>query len=98
MTLGHVLTVMVLVGLAILMEVFLVEVMSLDLIDHLAVSVVGLVIMVDMEVEMTSVVVLGAMGAVLVVMEAIEENLHLATLAAMGPTWGALVVDIVVVG
>lgn len=91
---------MVLVDLVIRMEVFLVEVMALHLIGHLEVTLLGLAIMVDMEVEMTSVVVLEVMGAVvvLVVMQAIEENHHLATLAAMGRTWVALVVDMVVVG
>jgi hypothetical protein len=53
--------------------------------------------MVGMEVEMTSVVVLGVM-VVPVVMRAIEENLHLAILAAMARTWGLLVVDTMVVG
>jgi hypothetical protein len=88
---------MVLVDLAILMEVFLVEVMTLHLIGHSEVTEVGLVIMVGMEVEMTSVVVLGVM-VVPVVMRAIEENLHLAILAAMARTWGLLVVDTMVVG
>jgi hypothetical protein len=88
---------MVLVDLAILMEVFLVEVMTLHLIGHSEVTAVGLVIMVGMEVEMTSVVVLGVM-VVPVVMRAIEENLHLAILAAMARTWGLLVVDTMVVG
>jgi hypothetical protein len=91
---------MVLVDLAILMEVFLVEVMTLHLIGHSEVTAVGLVIMVGMEVEMTSVVVLGLMVAVVVpvVMRATEENLHLAILAAMARTWGPLAVDTVVVG
>lgn len=87
--------------LTILMEVFLLEVMALHLIGRLEVLVVGLAIMVGMEVEMISVVVLEVMEAVvvLVVMRAIEEeNPHSVTLAAMDPTWGALVVDMVVVG
>jgi len=91
----------VLVDLTILMEVFLPEVMALHLIGRLEVLVVGLAIMVVMEVEMISVVVLEVMEAVvvLVVMRAIEEeNLHSVTLVAMAPIWGALVVDLAVVG
>jgi fructosamine-3-kinase len=88
---------MVLVDLAILMKFFLAEVMTLHLISHSEVTTAGLVIMVGMEVEMTSVVVLGVM-VVPVVMRAIEENLHLAILAAMARTWGLLVVDTMVVG
>jgi hypothetical protein len=88
---------MVLVDLAILMKFFLAKVMTLHLISHSEVTTAGLVIMVGMEVEMTSVVVLGVM-VVPVVMRAIEENLHLAILAAMARTWGLLVVDTMVVG
>lgn len=87
--------------LTILMEVFLAEVMALHLIGRLEVLVVGLAIMVGMEVEMISVVVLEVMEAVvvLVVMRDIEEeNPHSVTLAVMDPTWGFLVVDMVVVG
>lgn len=82
------------------MGVFLVAVMALRLIGHLVVSVVGLAIMVGMEVETTSVVVLGVMvvAVVLVAMQAIEENRHLGTLVVMDPTWGVLVVDMVPVG
>ena len=84
----------------ILMEVLAVAVMALLLIGHLEVLVVGLAVMVDMAVEMILVVVLGVMVVVVVVvvaMQVIEENRRLATLAAMVPTWGALVVDMVAV-
>lgn len=82
------------------MGVFLVAVMALRLIGHLVVSVVGLAIMVGMEVETTSVVVLGVMvvAVVLVAIQAIEENRRLGTLVVMDPTWGVLVVDMVPVG
>ena len=56
-TLGHVLTMMVLVVLAILMEVLVVAGMVLVLIGHLEVLGVGLVIMVGMGLEMNLVVV-----------------------------------------
>ena len=90
---------MVSVDLVILMEVLAVAVMVLLLIGHLEVLVVGLAVMVDMAVEMILVVVLGVMVVVVVVvaMQVIEENRRLATLAAMVPTWGALVVDMVAV-
>lgn len=93
---------MVLADLAIHMEVFPVAVMAPLLIGLLEVLVLGLVIMVGMVVEMTSVVVLGVMAAVVVLepvaMQAIEENHRLATLVAMVPIWGALVADMVGVG
>lgn len=94
-TLGPVLTMMVLGDLAILMEVLaVVGVMDVHLIGHLEVLVVGLAIMVGMEVQMTLVVGLGVMALVVVqvAMLAIEVNHPLATLAATDPISGVLVV------